>query len=417
LINLFILKMKALITISRIITGAVFIFSGFVKAVDPLGSTYKFTDYFIAFHIQFLEPVALPLAVILASVEFLIGISMLLGYRYKIASWGLFIFMVFFTILTFILALTNPVSDCGCFGDAIIMTNWQTFFKNIILLPFAILIFVSRKRISPGFPALAEWIYLSVFALLAVVFQIHALRHLPLLDFRPYSTGTHIPDKMIIPEGAQTDEYKTYLYYEKDGQVMEFTEDNYPWQDSTWKFVDTRHILLKKGYEPPIHDFTIVDENGFDRTESILKDPDYTMLLIAYDLKKADTDALKMAGDLAAFCTSNNCSFYCLTASSRNEIKEITSSLNLNLDFYFTDEITLKTMIRSNPGLILLKEGTIIGMWHYRDYPVLMNAGSNYLAFSLDRARKDNERSKILLLTVFVMLIAAVIRITYSTDF
>ena len=125
--------MKVLIRISRLIAGTVFIFSGFVKAVDPLGSTYKFTDYFVAFHVPFLEPVALPLAIILSSFEFLIGISMLLGYRYRIASWGLLIFMSFFTILTFILALTNPVSDCGCFGDAIIMTNWQTFFKNIIL--------------------------------------------------------------------------------------------------------------------------------------------------------------------------------------------------------------------------------------------------------------------------------------------
>ena len=417
MINLFSLKMKVLISISRLIIGAVFIFSGFVKAVDPLGSTYKFTDYFVAFHIQFLEPIALPLAITLASIEFLIGISMLLGYRYKIASWGLLIFMIFFTILTFILALTNPVSDCGCFGDAIIMTNWQTFIKNIILLPFAVLIFVSRKKINPVYPTLTEWIYLSVFALLVVAFQVHALRHLPLLDFRPYSIGTHIADKMIMPEGAQTDEYKTYLYYEKDGQVIEFTEDDYPWQDSTWKFVDSRHILLNKGYEPPVHDFLIVDENGFDLAELILKDQDYSMLLISYNLQDADDDALKMANDLAALCTNNNCSFYCLTASNKNEVEEKTSSLNLNFDFYATDEITLKTIIRSNPGLVLLKEGTIIGKWHYRDYPVLMNAGSDYLAFSLDQARKDNERTIILLLAVFVLFIAAVIRITYSADF
>jgi uncharacterized membrane protein YphA (DoxX/SURF4 family) len=417
LINYFSLKMKILISISRLITGAVFIFSGFVKAVDPVGSTYKFTDYFIAFHIKFLEPVALPMALILASIEFLIGISMLLGYRYKIASWALMSFMIFFTILTFVLALTNPVADCGCFGDAIIMTNWQTFFKNIILLPFAVLIFLFRKRISPVYPAITEWICLSVFALLVVAFQVYALRHLPLLDFRPYSIGTNITDKMVIPEGTQTDEYKTYLYYEKDGQVMEFTEDNYPWQDSTWKFVDSRHILIKKGYEPPIHDFTIFDENGFDCTESIIKDPDYSMLLISYNLQDADAEALKMASDLAVSCANNNCSFYCLTASTRDEIEEITSTLDLNFDFYTTDEITLKTIIRSNPGLVLLKEGTIIGMWHYRDYPVLMNAGSNYLAFSLDQARKDNERTIILLLAVFVLFIAAVIRITYSADF
>lgn len=409
--------MKVLISICRIITGTVFIFSGFVKAVDPLGSTYKFTDYFIAFHIQFLEPIALPLAVILAAIEFLIGISMLLGYRYNIASWGLLILMVFFTILTFILALTNPVSDCGCFGDAIIMTNWQTFIKNIIVLPFAVLVFIFRNRISPVYPAVTEWIYLSVFALLAVAFQIHALRHCPMLDFRPYSVGTYIPDKMVIPEGAQTDLYQTYLYYEKDGQVREFTEDNFPWQDSTWTFIDSRNVLIKKGYEPPIHDFTIVDENGYDHTEFILKDPNYSMLLMSVNLSHASEDALKMANDLAAFCANNNCSFYFLTSSSHNEIEEIRYSLDLNFNFYTTDEIVLKTIIRSNPGLVLLKEGTILGKWHFRDYPVLMNAGSNWLAFSLDQARKDNERTIILLLAVFVLLIAAVIRITYSSDF
>jgi uncharacterized membrane protein YphA (DoxX/SURF4 family) len=409
--------MKISISISRLIISIVFIFSGFVKAVDPAGSTIKFTDYFVAFHIQFLEPIALPLAVILAAVEFLIGISMLLGYRYKIAAWVLLIFMLFFTILAFILALTNPVSDCGCFGDAIIMTNWQTFFKNIIILPFALIVFITRKKINPVYPAVTEWIYLSVFALLAVVFQVHALRHLPLLDFRPYSVGSHIADKMVIPEGAETDEYETYLYYEKDGEIKEFTEENFPWQDTTWKFVDSRHILIKKGYEPPIHDFTVVDENGFDHTDFILENPEYTMLLISYNLQDADENGLKVANDLAASCIKNNCTFYSLTSSTQNEIDKIRSSLALNYDFYATDEITLKTIIRSNPGIVLLKEGTIIGKWHHRDYPVLLNADSNWLAFSLDQTRKENERTIILLVGVFILLIAAVIRITYSADF
>ncbi len=408
--------MRILISISRIITGAVFIFSGFVKAIDPLGSTYKFTDYFIAFHLQFLQPIALPLAIILSSIEFLIGISMLLGYRYRIASWGLLIFMSFFTILTFILALTNPVSDCGCFGDAIIMTNWQTFIKNIILLPFVLLIFIFRKRFVPLHPDITEWIYISVFALLIVIFQIRALRHLPLLDFRPYSIGTHIPDKMIYPDGAQTDEYETYLYYEKDGQIREFSEDNFPWQDSTWKFVDSKHILVRKGYEPPIHDLTIVDENGYDHTEAIMNDPNYVMLLISYNLPMADKEGLKMADDLAASCFSNNCSFYCMTASSRDEVEKISDVLDLNFDFYTTDEIVLKTIIRSNPGLVLLKEGTILGKWHYRDYSELMNAGGNYLSFSLDQARRNEERLVILFLVALILLVSAIIRITAPTD-
>jgi uncharacterized membrane protein YphA (DoxX/SURF4 family) len=409
--------MRTLISISRLIAGSVFIFSGFVKAVDPLGSYYKFTDYFTAFHIQFLDPIALPVAVILSSVEFLVGISMLIGYRYTIASWVLLLFMTFFTILTFILALTNPVSDCGCFGDAIVLTNWQTFSKNIILLPFVILIFIFRKRVSPSYPGAAEWIYLSVFAVLIIGFQVHALRHLPLLDFRPYKTGTNIPEKMIIPEGVPVDEYKTYLYYEKNGQVKEFTDENFPWQDSTWSFVDSKNILVRKGYEPPVHDFSVTDRNGNDITESLLKDPGYSMLLVASKIKDADEIALQKANDLAALCTGNNCKFYCLTSSSGNEVEEVKSALMLEYDFYTTDETTLKTIMRSNPGLVLLKEGTILGKWHYRDFPVLMNAGTNWLAFSLDQARRQNERSVVLLCAALLLLIAAIIRITYSADY
>ena len=328
--------MKTLLSISRLIAGAVFIFSGFVKAVDPMGSFYKFNDYFTAFHIQFLEPIALPLAVTLSSLEFLIGISMLIGYRYRIASWALLLFMVFFTILTLMLALTNPVSDCGCFGDAIVLTNWQTFIKNIILLPFVIFIFIYRKSINPSYPASSEWIYLSVFAVLIIGFQIHALRHLPLLDFRPYKTGTNIPEKMVIPEGAPGNEYKTYLYYEKDGVVKEFNEENFPWQDSTWKFVDSKNVLVRKGYEPPVHDFSVTDRNGDDITDMLLKDPGYSMLLIAGKIKEADETGLQRANDLAALCAGNNCKFYCLTASSGKEIYEVKSALMLDYDFYTT---------------------------------------------------------------------------------
>ena len=342
---------------------------------------------------------------------------MLIGYRYWIASWVLLFFMAFFTVLTLILALTNPVSDCGCFGDAIVLTNWQTFIKNLVLLPFVLLIFIFRRRISPSYPAISEWIYLSIFAVLIVAFQVNALRHLPPLDFRPYKTGTNIPEKMIVPDGALLDEYKTYLYYEKDGQVKEFTEENYPWQDSTWKFVDSKNILVRKGYEPPVHDFNVTDINGNDLTETLLEDPGYSMLLIAYDIKNADERALKIGNELTALCMGSNCKFYCLTASSWTESEQLKSDLNLDYDFFITDEITLKTIIRSNPGLVLLKEGTILSKWHYRDFPVLLRAGTNWLSFSLDRARRQNERSVLLLCTTLVLLAAAIIRITYSSDF
>ena len=215
---------------SRIITGIVFIFSGFVKGVDPLGSTYKFTDYFNAFHLGFLEPVALPLAVFLSSTELVLGITLLIGYRMRVTAWVLLLFMSFFTILTLILALTNPVTDCGCFGDALILTNWQTFFKNIVLMIFVLVIFTGRFKYSTIRQPLTEWIVVAFFFAATVIFSLYNYMHLPVLDFRPYSIGTNIREGMTIPEGAPEDVYSTELIYKnkKTGQEKSFTLENFP---------------------------------------------------------------------------------------------------------------------------------------------------------------------------------------------
>ena len=402
--------MKVINLISRVIVGIVFIFSGFVKAVDPIGSTYKFTDYFNAFGISFLNPLALPLAILLSSTEFLVGISLLFGYKYKLASWILILFTSFFTVLTLILAITNPVSDCGCFGDAIIMTNWQTFFKNVCLMPFSIFIFFYRNKVPAFYSSLKEWIFLALYATVIIFLQYHSLNHLPPLDFRPYSIGTYIPDKMIIPEDASVDEYRTYLYYEKNGKVEEFTEENFPWQDTTWKFIDSKHVLVKKGYEPPIHDFTMFDDQDYDHAEVVLTDEGYTFLLISDNLAKADVNGLEKAVYLASSAYMNNYSFYCLTASPDEEVEEISASLALQYPFFTTDEITLKTIIRSNPGLILIKEGVIINKWHYRDFPGPDEMNSEWLAESFTRLRKDIELTTIFYFVALVFLIALSIR-------
>ena len=375
-----------------------------------MGTTYKFTDYFYAFNLPALEVLSLPMAMALSAIELLVGISLLTGYRIRPAAWVLVIVMAGFTPLTFYLALADPVSDCGCFGDAIIMTNWETFFKNLSLLPFVTVIFIRRKKFLPVYRAWQEWSYLGLFAILIFVFQIHSLRHLPPLDFRPYNIGTYIPDKMVIPEGMPHDEYKTILYYEKDGEVKEFTEDNFPWDDTTWTFVDSKHILVFKGYEPPIHDFTVADQDGFELTDMILADEGYSMLLISQDLSKADPEALVKANDLALYCSSRDCSFYCLSASSRNQVEEITSSLGLLYEIYTTDEITLKTIIRSNPGLILLKGGVILNKWHANDLPVYQNPEERLLANALNSQRKQKERNFVFFLTVSLFFILLLIR-------
>ncbi len=396
---------SGLLIISRIIIGLVFIFSGFVKGVDPLGSAYKFSDYFNAFNLGFLEPLAILLAYVLSAAEFLIGISLLFAFRFRAGAWAVTVFMGFFTILTFILALTNPVTDCGCFGDAIIMSNWQTFFKNLILLPFVFMVFRFRKDQKETLPGLYSWGGLMVFAILFFALELNAVRHLPMLDFRPYSMGTFIPDKMNVPEGFPEDEYQTILYYEKDGETKEFTEDNFPWEDSTWKFVDSEHKLIRKGYEPPIHDLTIVDEDGYDHINDILGNEGFSFLMISTHIQKADKEALILADELATWCFASGHSFYFMSSSLDEEILKVRQELDLGFDIYTTDEITLKTIVRSNPGLVLLKEGIVLGKWHYNDMPGAKELQEGIMSYSLSSYRQTLEKRSLgMLISLFLIL-------------
>jgi uncharacterized membrane protein YphA (DoxX/SURF4 family) len=363
--------LKILRSLSRILVGSVFIFSGFVKAVDPLGSTYKFTDYFEAFGLEFFVPLALPLALLLSSVELVMGISLLLGYRMKTVAWAVLLFMSFFTILTFILAIFNPVTDCGCFGDALILTNWQTFWKNIVLMVFTLIIFSGRRSFPEVRGAFAEWGILLIFFLAVLDLSFYCKNHLPILDFMPYKIGTNIPKATSIPEGAPSDVYETHLFYKNvaDGKTKEFGIDNFP-QDTLWKFVDSKSVLISEGYKPPIHDFSIASPNKEDLTETIKNQKGFVFLLVSYNLKKADKNALKKAADYYKLtAVFNDVDFYAVTASVDEDIRNAKDTLGLIYDFGSADEIALKTMVRSNPGLLLIKNGTILGKWHYNDFP------------------------------------------------
>ncbi len=371
--------MKTLRTICRILVGLVFIFSGFVKAVDPLGSTYKFTDYFNAFGMGFMSWAALPLAMLLSSAELLMGISLLLGYRMKVVSWAVLLFMSFFTVLTFILAIFNPVTDCGCFGDALILTNWETFWKNIVLMIFTLLIFIGRKNFPVIRNAFAEWGVLSVFFAMALGLSLYCKNHLPILDFMPYKTGTNIPDASTYPEGAAIDVYETRLYYQNisDEKISEFTIDNFP-KDSLWKFSSSKSILISEGYKPLIHDFSIQAPNGEDVSETIKNTDDFVFLLVSYNLPDADQNGLMKANDYYKLSgIFDDVQFYAVTASVNSDILKTVKNLDLKYDFGSADEIALKTIVRSNPGLLLIKNGTILAKWHSNDFPEIKDLGSN----------------------------------------
>lgn len=389
---------KSLFLFSRVLVGVVFIYSGFVKGVDPLGSTYKFNDYFNAFNFEWATSFSFILSVLQSLAEFVIGVGILLNLKIKQSTWGALLFMMFFTPLTFVLALSNPVHDCGCFGDALILTNWQTFWKNVILLIPTIYLFVKRSKSNNVMGCYEQWAGLTISAVIMTLLLSYSYKHLPVLDFRPYKIGTHIPEKMSVPDGAPVDEWESLFIYAKDGVENEFDIKNLP--DSTWTFVDAKHILKKKGYEPPIHDFSIVSQEGDDITDLVLASDNYSFLLIAYNLEKYDYTNHENIETLINFCNENGYNFYGLTASPNQDIDEYLENCNAYFDFYNTDEITLKTIVRSNPGLVLLKSGTIIDKWHNNDIPEIDELKSQLTASSILKQKKKADNFYILLLIV-----------------
>ncbi len=399
--------MKAVRIIARILLGVVFIFSGFVKGIDPQGFAIKLSEYFESFGLPEMETISLILGILVSTGELLIGVCMLIGLRMRITAWAGLLFMSFFTVLTFYIAIANPVTDCGCFGDAIKISNWGTFYKNIILIALAIIVFWQKRKYSPMFKPAYEWTIIAGYSIVIVSVFIYCHNHLPIIDFRPYHVGADIKANMTIPEGEPADEYKTTFLYKKDGIVKEFDEKNYPWNDSTWTWVDTKQKLIKKGYEPPIHDFSISSEAGIDITDSLLSAQGYTFLLISTELKQADKDAMIHASKIAEKASNNGYGFYCLTASPFDFATSYKNAYNLNYPFCSTDKTTLKTIIRSNPGLVLLKEGIVIGQWHYKDFPKAEFLEKNLLAQQVNNLRvMDNNKMNFLLITLFLLSIA-----------
>ena len=354
----------------RFLLAASFIFSGFVKAVDPLGFQYKIQDYLTAFGMASWFPSFFPLlgGIILSAVEFFIGISLFFATRRTLATSLALMLMIFMTPLTLYLAIFDPVSDCGCFGDAWVLTNWETFGKNIVLLFAAMMAFRHRRMLVRFISVKMEWL-VSLYTLFFVfTLSFYCLDRLPVLDFRPYKIGKNIAKGMEIPKGAKQPKFDTTFILEKNGEKKEFTLDNYP--DSTWTFVDTRTILKEKGYEPAIHDFSMIDLNtGEDITDDVLTDIGYTFLLVAHRIEEADDSNIDLINEIYDYSVEHGYKFYCLTSSPEEQIELWKDKTGAEYPFCQMDDITLKTMIRSNPGLMLIKNGTILNKWSDEDIP------------------------------------------------
>ena len=397
------------VNVCRFVLAATFIFSGYVKAIDPLGTLYKLKDYAAAMSLNGLLPdwVLVGVAIALGALEFALGVFMLFAVRRHVVSRITLAFMAAMTVLTLWIFVADPVKDCGCFGDALKLTNGETLLKNIVLSACAALVawrpvdmarFISRSN---------QWIVRYYTVAYIVITSVYCLYTLPIFDFRPYHVGMNIKQGMEIPEGAEQPEFESTFLLRKNGETREFTLDNYP--DSTWEYIDTRTVQTKKGYEPPIHDFALTScDTGEDITEQVLTKKGYTFLLVSPRLAVADDSNFGDIDQIYEYAEENGADFYCVTASANDEIERWRDLTGAEYQFCNADETTLKTMIRSNPGLMLLKDGTITGKWSHNALPQTDDLTAPLQQLTIGKAQNDSttERLLIVLLTFFLPLSA-----------
>ena len=359
--------MKYITHISRILVGALFIISGLIKLNDPLGFSYKLQEYFSAdvLNITFLEPYALGISIFVVVFEVVLGVFLLIGYKPKFTVWSLLLMIVFFTFLTFYSAYFDKVKDCGCFGDALKITPWESFTKDIILLFFVLILFFGVKHIKPLFSKLPT----TVLALLSFIFCLwfgyHVLMHLPSKDFRAYKIGDNILENMKIPEGAPKAVQEFKWTFNVNGEQKEFvTNGSYPSVDGDYVGVETK--VIKDGYEPPILDFSIESDDG-DVTEEILSQ-DNLIMIVSYNLDTAEKDGMKKLKSLSDEAIKQGYTVIGLTSSGTDAIQRIKEEYKLNFDFYLCDEKALKTVVRSNPGVLEIDNATVKQKRHWNDF-------------------------------------------------
>lgn len=365
------------LTAARILFGITFVFSGFVKAVDPIGFAYKIEDYLIAFQLIPFIPLALTFAVTLILVELLLGVFILLGLYRKLSTAMGVLFMAVMTPMTLYIAIKNPVEDCGCFGDALVISNWDTFYKNIVLVLLAVLLLVYHKRIKPLFTNKSKGLVVGFVFLFSLLFCLYNIFYLPIMDFRPYKVGVNIAEQMEN-DVSNGDVYENIYIYEKDGVEEEFTEDNFPWEDSTWTFVDYQSKLIKEGEKPLIDEFYITAYakdgagafvKGGDITDDILTNK-VVLFVVSLSLDDAREKGMKQIIALADYAADNDIELLVATSSEAAAIEQWHREWgNPKVGYGLMDELTLKTIVRSNPGLLLLSGGTIVGKWSSRRLP------------------------------------------------
>lgn len=378
---------KIVLNVSRVIVGLLFIFSGLIKANDPLGFGYKLQEYFEVFHISFFNDYAPAIAILLCTLEIVLGALLLLGFWARQVAWGLLVLIVFFTFLTFYSAFFEVVTSCGCFGDAIPLTPWQSFSKDLILLALIIVIFMQREHIRPTVANNRAQDLISGFIVIGSLgFGLYTYNFQPVIDFLPYKIGNNIPSLMVVPPGAPLDVYQiTYkMKNRKSGEEKTMTDKEYLktgiWKDTNWEIVgEPVNKLLKKGYEVKIKDLKITDSQGTDYNKEILENPYYNLIVVAYDLRKASKNGMGDLNALAINAAENfNIRTVLLTSNSAQSAEEFSNQNKLVMEIFYADGIPLKSMVRANPGLLLLKNGTVIDKWHFNNLPSYNELAAEY---------------------------------------
>ena len=357
----------AMLRIVQVILGLLFLFSGFVKGVDPLGTAYRVEDYFIAYGTEWMMPAAVVLSFILNASELVLGALLLFNIKPKLTAWLVLIMMIFFTLTTLNDAINNPVPDCGCFGDVIIMTNWQTYYKNLVINFFVLILFIERGRVRKFYSSKAEWAMGVGFIAMFIGFQFLNYINLPMIDFRPWKVG----NKMIVENPLPVKYFVTYQNRNTEEQ-KEYLTPNYPYNDpewvKNWKFVSQR---VDDPNVMPGMDLSIINFGGEDVTKSYLENLDYNFFVVAWDLDKSNADAFIKINQLYENANEYNLTMICLTSTLPEQIEKLVELKNIPQDIHFfnADDIVLKTMIRANPGLILMKGGKVIEKWHQYQLP------------------------------------------------
>lgn len=380
------MRLPSIITgIFRGITGLLFIFSGLIKINDPLGFSYKLEEYSVAFNLKWVGSYSLALSVSLCVLEIVLGVAILLGMKSKLVTRGLLALIIFFAFLTFYSAWFHKVTECGCFGDAIPMTQWQSFSKNVFLLLMIVYMCRYYKLITPVLGTNACWSAVALSAVVSIYIGYYTINHLPIFDFLPYKIGNHLPDLMKVPKGAPVDEFEiTYtLKNNKTGVTRQLSDKEYLstkiYENKDWKYISASEpVLIKAGYQAPLKDFIITDAMGVDHTDEIANNQGYELLFIEYDLHHADLEIQRRLNDLATTAQEFNVRTVGITAESTQDVELFCKKVNAMYELFYCDAIPLKMIVRANPGIVLLHNGTVVNKWQYADLPTYKEFKETY---------------------------------------